>query len=248
MKIAPLVLLVTLIAVGCSRQDNPNAKTGAAIDGNITIPQSLIGDAPPDMDEDLVNVNGTTLTRREALRQMELRLGGPPPSDMPSGRADMIRSRVLSTVLNQFVKRTLLLEEADRLDIQATDEEVEKGLAIIKSKTPEGQEPKGILQTGPAGTDSIRNEVITGIRIDKLLAQKLPDVQAPTQAEIDTFIEKHRESLTHPETGMLPSEKVAEIIKRRAHQESLREYVKQLLQAADIKHAPSVTPPNYDEE
>jgi hypothetical protein len=241
------ILLVTLAFLGCSRNDTAQQKEGAGELG-IAIPQSLLQTRTPDESEVLIEVNGKALTRGEAMRQMDMRLGGPPPADMPDGRADMIRSRVLSQVVDQFVKRTLLLEEADRLGIKATDEEIAMGLDKIKATTPEGKSPQGILKDGPAGEDSLRNEVIIGIRIDKLVAKVLPAVAPLTDDEINAFIAKHKDSLTHPEKGLMPREEITKLIQRRNRAKALAKHVRELLKAADVHHSPSVHAPKLDAE
>jgi len=224
-----IIFLVAVLAIsiaGCSKAPQPTT---------------------PDPNEVLVEVNGISLTRTEAIRQVKLRLGGPPPSDLTEERIGIIRTRTLSQVIDQFVKRTLLLEEADRLKIVATEEEIAKGLEIIKANTEKGQQPHGIMQDGPAGDNSIRNEIITGIRVDKLIAQKIP-TNEPTEDEINAFIEKNRKNITHPEKGLMPRDRIINIIKNQMRKKELFNYVKSLQEKAEIKHSPSVRPPIYAEE
>lgn len=198
MKLLSLLLLAGLLA-GCSRKADTDARPAAESD--VAIPEALVGGAPVALDpgEILISVNDSALTRGEAMRQVQLRLGGPPPPDMAAERVEMIQRQVLSKVIDEFVKRELLLLEADRLEIKAPEEEVEKTLAGIRQRTPEGRDPKGILEEGPAGQDSLRNEVIVGIRVEKLLATVLPPVSEPTEDEIAAFVAKHGEKLTLPE-------------------------------------------------
>ncbi len=221
-----LMVVLAISIVGCSKAPEPTT---------------------PDPNEVLVEVNGTSLTRTEAMRQVDLRLGGPPPTDLTEERINMKKTEVLSQVVDQFVKRTLLLAEADKLNITATDEEVAKGLEIIKASTKKGQQPSGIMNNGPAGDDSIRNEIITGIRIDKLLAKKI-SIAEPTEEEVTAFIEKNRKSLTHPEKGLMPREKVSQIIQGQARRKELFDYAKVLQENADIKHSSSVRPPIYEDK
>lgn len=193
------VLLLAGLLAGCSQETDSDVRPSEA--GEVSIPEALVGGAPAGLDPDeiLISVNDSALTRGEAMRQVQLRLGGPPPPEMPAERVEMIQRQVLSKVIDEFVKRELLLREADRLKIEAPEEEVEKTLAGIRQRTPEGRDPKGILADGPAGGDSLRNEVITGIRVEKLLATVLPPSADPTEAEIAAFREEHREKLAMPE-------------------------------------------------
>ena len=141
MKKAAL-LIIAVAAVGCSRSKAPDENAPANADADISIPESLIGKRTiGNPAEVLVEVSGKSLTRGEAMRQVGLRLGGPPPADMPAGRQAIIRARVLSEVVEQFIKRTLLLTEADRLNIRATHEETQKGLATPKAGGSAGAAP-----------------------------------------------------------------------------------------------------------
>ncbi len=193
------VLLLAGLLVGCSRKTGTDVSRSP--EGEVSIPEALLGGTPMVLDpgEILISVNDSALTRGEAMRQVQLRLGGPPPPDMPAERVEMIQHQVLSKVIDEFVKRELLMREADRLKIEAPEDEVEKTLAGIRQRTPEGRDPKGILADGPAGRDSLRNEVITGIRVEKLLATALPPMADPTDVEIAAFREEHREKLAMPE-------------------------------------------------
>jgi peptidyl-prolyl cis-trans isomerase C len=221
-------VLVVLIAVcGCSKKRD-DAPSQARPD-----PASL------DPNEILISVNDHALTRGEAMRQVQLRLGGPPPSDLPAERVEQVQRQVLSTVIDEFVKRELLLAEADRLKIEAPEEKVESTLAGIRRRSPKGNEPKGILTDGPAGNDSLRNEVITAVRIEKLLETVLPESAEPSPAEIESFRQEHQAKLVLPErvkashilikvaNDASPEEKTA----ARERAETVR---KQLLEGADF--------------
>jgi peptidyl-prolyl cis-trans isomerase C len=196
-----LTMIVVALAValsGCSRQGD-SAKPIEAREGAALLPSTLSRTGNPADDVILISVNGKELTRGEALRQVQVRLGGPPPADMPPDRVAAIQSQVLSKVIDEFVKRELLLREADRLGISTSEEEIERAVGSIHEKAKGGDKPQGILQDGPGGKDSLRNEVITGIRIEKLLATALPPVPAPSEGDIQAFLAENRDKLTLPE-------------------------------------------------
>ncbi len=199
MKIAAMILLIVAF-IGCSRQaGEQQAQAAGADSGGTRIPNASTALGEEDPDEVLISVNGKVLTRGEALRQVHLRLGGPPPVDATAERIAMIQTQTLSKVIDEFVKRELLLTEADRLDIVATETEMAAAIESIRRRSPEGDTPRGILDHGPAGSDSLHNEVSIGIRIEKLLAAELT-IEDPTPEEIDQFIMENRDKLTIPES------------------------------------------------
>ena len=220
-----MLLVVLLVAVvGCSHKDTTKTESDSDV---------------------LVEVNGKALTRGEAQRQMEIRLGGPPPADFSEAKIKYARDMALSRVVDQFVKKTLLLEEADKLGITVSEAEVEKGVAAIKAHS-KGKDPKGMTQKGPAGDDSIRNEVMIGMKIDKLLAQKIP-AKMPSDKEVDEFIAANAAkfgSVKDPKKR----EMVIKIMQTQARRNALGKYVKELQEKAEIKHGPNVFPPKYPDD
>ncbi len=242
MKSIPL-LLIALTAIGCSKSE-PTRKDAASPSQaqEINIPDALIEKEALDPNEVLVNVNGHELTRAEALRQVDLRLGGPAPVDMPERRIEKIRTRVISQVVDQFVKMTLLLEEADRQNITIPEEDILKGIAKIKEGTPNGKEPQGILNDGPAGSNSLRNEVLTGLRVEKLLAKILPTPKAPSEEEINAFMKKHQKELS--EQKELTRASITKLLIAKEKTREFSAIIRKLIANADIQHGASVIP--YD--
>jgi type IV pilus biogenesis protein CpaD/CtpE len=223
--LVPVVMAVAALSLsGCSKRD--------ADSGTQNKP-----------DDVLIEVNGKVLTRGEAQKLVEQRLGGPPPADFTKERINAVRNMALSQVVDQFVKRTLLLEEADKFNITASEKEIEKGLSDIRKAT---SAKGGTNTTASVDSDIQRREVVVGIRIEKLLAKKLP-VKTPPDSEIDAFIEKNRAKLTVPDKGMVPREQVIRYMQTAARKRELFEYLRQLQKKAEIKHADNVLPPKYPE-
>lgn len=239
-RISTVVMVVVVCVAGCSKPNTDAKEVAGAGDGDLSIPQALVdGGNLSDPDEILISVNGVELTRAEAMRQMQLRLGGPPPPDMPPERVAKIKGQVLSKVIDEFVKRELLLREAERLKIVAPEDDIEKAISAIRQRTPDGLDPKGILATGPAGDDTLRNEVITAIRVEQLLKTVLPPVGEPTDAEIDKCLQENEEKLTMPErvraSHILIEAKADMPETAKAAKRQLAEsYRKQLLEGADF--------------
>lgn len=227
------LILMTALITGCFQQENRQHAGDGSREG-VLYTNGMLDD-----DEILISVYDSDLTRGEAMRQVKMRLGGEPPPDMHPQRVADIRNQVLSRVVDDFVKRELLLREADRLDIQVEDSVVETALQELRSASPDASSLQGILRDGPAGQDSLRNEVVTGLRIEALLKQVLPETKTPDEATIEAFIEEHREKLTLPERAKASHILIAtsddmndeERAQRRALAESIRE---QLLDGADF--------------
>jgi len=194
-------LLAVLVAAGCSKQEKPAepAATPAQPDDSRSVATSAV-QAPAALPDVLVAVNGKQLTREAALEEVNNRLAGlrRGNNEIPADRLDTMRRRMLAHVVDQFVARSLLVAEADKRGIEPTDEEIEKAFDTIRQSLPEGMTLEAVMQNSPMGEERMRQEVLTGIRIDKLLAEVTGDL-TPSDAAIDAFIEENKDNLQVPE-------------------------------------------------
>jgi len=174
--ILSVLCLGLMLSMGCSRQEQAN--NHAADDGLIRM----------EPDEILISIDGNELTYGQAIRQVELRLGGPPPPSMDPERVAMIERRTFAAVVDDFIRRELLLAEARRLGIEPEAENIAYALQMIESTAKDGTPaPTGMFYEGP---DSLRQEVIAGLTIEKLLASELPPLETPAEEEITAYVEK----------------------------------------------------------
>lgn len=178
-------ICLTVVALsGCSgqKQDAPaNADNG------------LIRLQP---DEILISIDGNDLTYGQAVRQVELRLGGPPPQGMDPEQVALIERRTFATIVDDFIRRELLLTEARRLGIEPAEENIATALRELETRSKDqGTPPSGMFYEG---TDSLRREVIAGLTIEKLLANVLPPFQLPSQAQIEAYLENFPNLRTMP--------------------------------------------------
>jgi peptidyl-prolyl cis-trans isomerase C len=188
------ILAVLALAAGCNRNETAPPTPAAAGPGErpaAAAPESV-----------MVTVNGKSLTRAEAQGEVDTRLAGMAGrSDLTPERLAAMRDRMLQHVVDQFVMRVLLLEEADRRGIEVTPEDEAEAFARIAERLPEGQTPEQVMQDSPLGPERMREEVLTGIRINKLLAQVLPEESAVDPAELDAFKTANAEQLAVPESA-----------------------------------------------
>ena len=166
---------LVLFFVACSRQENAHNRE-----------QEELAQMEPD--EILISIDGNELTYGQAIRQVETRLGGPPPQGMDPQRVAMIERRTFNAVVDDFIRRELLLAEARRLEIEPEEENIDHALREIKQRSAEGKTPSSMYYEGP---DSLRREVTAGLTIEKLLAQKLPPFQHPSDEEIAAYLESN---------------------------------------------------------
>ena len=92
----------------------------------------------------------------------------------------------------QAVGTALLFEEASRLDVPVTDEEVEASLKRMADEAGGPDKLRAILAKQGQNVVELRNEIRRGKKVDKLVAQVTADVPEPTDAEAEAFFTAHR--------------------------------------------------------
>ena len=92
----------------------------------------------------------------------------------------------------QAVGTALLFEEASRLDVPVTDEEVEASLKRMADEAGSPDKLRAILAKQGQNVVELRNEIRRGKKVDKLVAQVTADVPEPTDAEAEAFFTAHR--------------------------------------------------------
>ena len=92
----------------------------------------------------------------------------------------------------QAVGTALLFQEAARLDIPVTDEEVEGSLRRMADEAGGPDRLRAILAKQGQNVVQLREEIRRGRKVDKLVAQVTADLPEPTDAEAEAFFAAHR--------------------------------------------------------
>lgn len=194
-RLAGLVVVCGLVS-GC--KDKP-VETAATDAPPIKKNQPTFAYPAQDLTAAIVEVNGSRLTLGDALQETEIRLGGM-RQQIPPDRIEEARLRIFDSVVEQFVVRTLLLDEAEKQAIGATADDEVIAYSQISSNLPAGVTLNDVLQKSPMGETRMREEVRIGITIQKLMAVAGSNVPAVAAAEVDQFITENAEDLQMPET------------------------------------------------
>lgn len=186
--------LATLTACGKSpsrsvRQSSSDAKlTSAQHSGTTLAPETV-----------LVTVNGQTFTVQQCDEEVKLRLD-PVKKQLPPKRIPEVTQKLKARLIREFVFETLLIEEARRQGITVTKEDEQLALdRIDKQLRPKGTTVEEVLAESPAGETRLRNEVLTGIYVERLIATYLTNDLSVTDEAIAQYSEANRASLAIPE-------------------------------------------------
>ncbi len=228
-----LMLIATITATSCSK-----APQETALDSNENDIDALSQNADTIItNEIMVEVNGHKLMRDDVIAQVNEHLGNP-PENITAKRVSIVKNRAQSKIIDEFVIKALLLDEAERLDISVSEAEKQQAIQKLEEQVPDTTTLDKIIGDD-ANRIKMEKALVDGIKVQKLLGQlknrlKTYDV---TEKDIAAYISKN------------PAPKVSnDVIKIRIQQEreqkQLMEYIHELHSKADIKHSPSVTPPD----
>lgn len=203
--LAAIAILICVLGCGKNPQPTPSAATAtppAATPAPTDIAglQSLPTIQPPtDPSEILARVGEHTLSRSTADQDIDVRVAAiadrVPPSEMPR-----VREQTLAKIIEQFVIRSVLLDEAKAQKIEVTPDDEQKAFAKIEEHLKsQGRSLQETLENSPIGKDRMIEEVHVGITIDKLMASRLADVQEPSEEEIAAFMQENAQRLNMPE-------------------------------------------------
>ncbi|MBL7114319.1 MAG: peptidylprolyl isomerase [Kiritimatiellae bacterium] len=190
-----LILILTATAAflsGCGDKSKPVAPENAK---PVLSPEQIPATSAADLltrdpGTVLAKVSGTEFTLAEATVEIEKRLRAAKQRD-PELDDAKTRQQLLARVVDQFVMKRLLLDEADRRGIVIPDDEKAATLERIQAQLASNalQAQPGIKQPDPIET--LPDEVLTSMRIQKLMAQVLPKDPDVTDEEIAALIEKN---------------------------------------------------------
>ena len=193
-------LLLTLFVAAGSKGNRRQEETAQAPLPEPPSPAQPLPEPAAEADPNgvLVTVNGVALTRAEAETEADIKLGDR-YKNLPPQLHGAMRQRMLNDIVEQFVAKRVLLEETDRRGIEATAEDEKEAFDKIQANLPAGKTVKEVMQSSPMGEGRMREEIITGIRINKLLALAITNEIVVSDAEVATFVEENQQKLQRPE-------------------------------------------------
>jgi len=210
-------------------QATPQAAPGPLV---AATPSTL---SPTDV---IAEVDGFKLTRAqldlEVKKKMQEMQG-----KIPAEKVPQVTIALRKQLVDDFIVRTLLLNEVNRRKIVATDKEIADAMNVMKESLPAGTTMDEFMKKSGVSNEQLRQELTLGIRINKLVNTTKTAKATPSEKEIQEFYKKNKEKFRTPETvharHILVAKTAGEDEKakaaKRAKAENLR---KQLLAGGDF--------------
>lgn len=180
------LLPVLMLAAGCRDKSGDTDSTQSA--SQQPQPQQQAPASPNDV---LVEVGGSKLTRAQVDMEVQERIN--------AGGERISPEQLRRNAVSRFISKTLLINEANAQNITVTEKEEDEAYEQINARLAPGMTMDRLTGRSPAVEERMREEVVSAIKINKLLAQRVPSQIEISDAQISAFYEQNKGKLTVPE-------------------------------------------------
>ena len=234
--------LTLLVTIACESTDVPateNSSSSKQVDEKVSAKKDAASIDSTKPSQVVVTVNGTKLTQDEidtkVSKTLEALKGRVPPDQMENFKQNMQKK-----LIDDFITRTLLSQEADKQNIVVSDDEIKKAMSEIEAKVPEGVTLETMLKQGGISVEEMRDNIKFSLRANKLFESQIKTDYTPSDEEIKKYYNDKKKKFDTPEqvharhilikSDDKDNKKTKE--EKKAKMESLR---KQLLEGADFE-------------
>lgn len=116
------------------------------------------------------------------------------PEEQIRAQLPTLRKRAV----DQAIGAKLLIEEAVRLDIQVTDDEVDESVEALKKQFGGEEGFQKAIQSQNTSESELRASMRRGKRVDKLVERITEGISDPTEEEMQAHFEGHKSEYTKP--------------------------------------------------
>jgi len=175
-----------------------------------------------------IKVNNDTVSDAELAAEEE-RIKQQLAAHIPQEQIEAMKEVVKKQAAESLINRKLLREAADREEITASEEEIDKRMEMIKSKfdSPEAYS-RQLAAIGITQKD-LRKEMENALRMEKLLQRHVGEIEEPTEAEVESFYKENEERFKQPEMV-----RASHILVKTEPEESQPERAAKRLEAAKL--------------
>ena len=99
----------------------------------------------------------------------------------------------------QAIGAKLLFDEAARLEVSVTEEEIDERIAEMKAQVGGEERFAAILKKKEVGPEEFRSQIKTGKRVDKLVESVTSKIPEPTDEEVSAHYEEHKDEYAKEE-------------------------------------------------
>ena len=141
-----------------------------------------------------------------------------------------LQTRYGDQTLDSLIGETLIVQEARKKNINVSEKEVSDRIDQMKKTLPEGMSFEQALEMQGMNESDFRQQLYTSILVDKLLSGQA----SVSAAEIATYIEQNKETMTATDEAALQAE-AQESLKQQKTQEIFQTWYENLRKNANIQ-------------
>ena len=151
----------------------------------------------PDTDDIAISVEGKILKKSEIEKVVKEKLNALKGKDqIPADKIKEMRVNIKKQMVDGFILRTLMSNEAERRKIKATDKEIKMAIDEIKASLPPDRTVEAFMKENKIS----REHIILGIKVKKMVQQDLGKKAKPSEEEISKFYNENQEQVIKPES------------------------------------------------
>jgi peptidyl-prolyl cis-trans isomerase SurA len=145
----------------------------------------------------VATVNGKAIMRSEMEKYYQAQLGEQQQQQQPSQeQADAMRLNVLGNLINEEI----IEQRAAKMNLTATNEEVDAKLAEMKAPYTEEQFNEK-LKASNHTLDDVRHDIRRSLTVNKLLTKEIDSKITVTDADVTNYYNQHKTEYNLPEVA-----------------------------------------------
>jgi peptidyl-prolyl cis-trans isomerase C len=198
MRILPILAAAALLTSCADNKDDSAAEPAKPAMPPAEAPSNTFTMTQDDMESPtniVVSVDGEVLTLGDLRMEANMRLS----SISGAPLTPEIMAQMRSVVADQFISRTLILNEAKRRELSVSDADLQNELDEIKKMIPPEVSIDDMLDKSPLGREAMMQHIKNKILIEKVTDKLAEENIKLSKEEVDEFIEKNKADLTMPE-------------------------------------------------
>jgi peptidyl-prolyl cis-trans isomerase C len=185
-----IALIFTLSVIGCKKdsekEPSPSAQAVSSEDLESIQSSALPGLEAVDKDAMMASVNGKVITRADVDDETDTIMmqfqGRIPPQQMGT-----MRSRIQKQALENLINTELLLQEADRKDIEPQEQKIEEKIGEISGRFPTKEDFENQLASAGISEQELRDEIEEGMKIEAVLEAPISGAEQVTDKEVKDY-------------------------------------------------------------
>ena len=205
-RIAIFVLFIFVLVSGCGNNDKNKKESPALAVGTNQIQPAVSGSFASSAEPNVVaeqaaatdiavSVDGKIMKKSELEGDVKDRikmLKGKIPAD----KQKEFRENVKKSLVNNFIMKTLLIDEMAKKKIEVSDQEIKVFTDKIKASLPPNKTLDEFLKANKVS----KEEIVFGAKVAKFANMEIGIKAKPTQKEISKFYKDNSEKFVAPES------------------------------------------------